>query len=71
MSPLKTLAIASVMIFGASQLALAQNGPPSGNPNPTESAMPSGGMHKNSHKIKGAHTQKLMKNQTDGSKQQQ
>ncbi len=71
MSTLKTLAIASVVIFGASQFALAQNGAATGDPSTNAAASGGSGTHKGAQKTGGAaNTQKIMKNQNGYKKQQ-
>jgi hypothetical protein len=67
MSTLKTLVIASALVFGASQLALAQNSPGSGSTgSPADNSAASGGpgTHVGAQKTgTAASQQKIMKNQ--------
>jgi hypothetical protein len=65
MSTLKTLAVASALVLGASGLALAQNAP-TGTGTPSDNAAASGGpgTHQGAQKTGSASgTQKVMKNQ--------
>jgi hypothetical protein len=75
MSTLKTLAVASALIFGASQLALAQTAGSSGSTGaPADNAAASGGpgTHVGAQKTgSAANQQKIMKNQNGYKNQQQ
>jgi len=64
MSTLKTLAVASALILGASGLALAQNGPGTGSTSTNAAASGGPGTHQGAQKTGSASsTQKVMKNQ--------
>ena len=66
MSTLKTLAVASALVLGASQLALAQGSMsgPSGSPGDNAAASGGSGSHQSSQKTGSASSnQKVLKNQ--------
>jgi hypothetical protein len=69
MSSLKTLAIASALVLGASQLVFAQAGPVTGSPTSPDNAAASGGsgtvIHKGAMRSsRHSSNQKVMKNQS-------